>query len=274
MFPKMILQKCNYGLKTNFFANGTSIVRSNRDHIFRNMNDNINFFKNLILVAASDGYINNRELLHLYKKSQELDISDEDFDQWLLEPDKLEQIMPPSREEKERLLIDMISMAIADSYFGAEEFELCNQLARELDYSGLTSVLEHNVNLSHIINLILVASADGNITADERLILENTISRLGYNVGDLEHLIAMSKKMSYFIPEDEEEIEKQLIQLLTMAMSDGEMTPSEYILCNKIAEKMGLTKRELDMILKLSYNIEVTSNGEESVINSHTSEMS
>lgn len=217
------------------------------------------FFNNLVLVASADGHFDNRELLYLYRKAQELNITDEQFDLMILKAKEQQLYVPQSREERESLLIEMISVAMADKSFGEEEYVLCDMLSRAMNYKGLSCVLENKVNLAHLINLILMASADGCITKSEVRILEHVICKLGYNPNELDQLVEMSKKMSFFIPEEDDEKEQQLIQLLSLAMADNKFSISEYDLCVKIAEKIGYTKKSLDLLLKLSFNIDFLS---------------
>lgn len=221
------------------------------------MKAKVEFFKNLIVIAAADGQIDKFELLHLSQKAEAIGITEKDFMRWISQADQLVLTIPVDRKEREDLLIEMISIALADGYFGEEEFAICDRLARTLNYEGLKSVLDNKINISHLKNLILIAQADGHIDEKEMDLLQNAASKIGIDSTFLDHLIENCKEQEYYIPQEDEEKELQLIQLLTISMADGELSLCEYTVCQRIAEKLGFSKRELDLILRLSYNKEI-----------------
>jgi hypothetical protein len=74
-------------------------------------------------------------------------------------------------------------------------------------------------------------------------------------------MIDTADEYKYYIPESYEDRETQLIQMLTMAIADGEFSEDEYSLCKMVAEKLDFTEKELQLIIKLSFKGNVSFNG-------------
>ncbi|MFP4088703.1 MAG: hypothetical protein ACLFUB_09115 [Cyclobacteriaceae bacterium] len=89
-------------------------------------------FKNLVAVAAADGYLNFREREFLADRAEETGLSAEEIDAMLLEADKLQYMVPFNQVEREEQLNDAIFMSIIDGEIAEQEYKLCLSIAERL----------------------------------------------------------------------------------------------------------------------------------------------
>ena len=54
----------------------------------------------------------------------------------------------------------------------------------------------------------------------------------------------------YLIPQNTEEREQQLEEMISLALVDGDFAPAELELIEMVAEKLGFSRKELDQILE------------------------
>ena len=221
------------------------------------MEKNVSHIKNLIVLACADGIIEDSELDLLTEKAKEVNISLNDLENWLNNANELALEIPQSDRERERHLINMINMSTSDGYFSQEEYELCKMIAEKLPYKGLNHALTFNMNLSHLKNLVALACSDGKVEEAEMKLLQEAAVNSGVSEEELAKLIERGNEFQYLIPESEEDRETQLIQMLSLAIADGEFSEDEYDLCKMVAEKLGFTEAELELIIRLSFKGEV-----------------
>jgi uncharacterized tellurite resistance protein B-like protein len=104
--------------------------------------------------------------------------------------------------------------------------------------------------LEHFRNLVSLSAADGKIEEVERIAL----SKIAFDRGiPLERLNVMLKRASeyvYLIPQNHNEREKQLQEMIDLALADGDFAPAELDLITMVAEKLGFTKEELAQFIK------------------------
>lgn len=221
------------------------------------MEKNVLHIKNLIVLACADGVIEDSELDLLAEKAKEVNISMNDLETWLNNANELVLDIPKNDRERERHLINMINMSTSDGYFSQEEYNLCRMIAEKLPYSGLNHALTFNMNLSHLKNLVALACSDGKVEEAELKVLREAAANSGVSEGELQKLIERGNDFQYLIPESEDDRETQLVQMLSLAIADGEFSEDEYDLCKMVAEKLGFTEEELDLIIRLSFKGEV-----------------
>jgi len=111
---------------------------------------------------------------------------------------------------------------------------------------------EKKIKLEHFANIVAVAASDGNISDDEMELLKERAIEYGLSENDVDDLLAKAERLEFIIPMNQEEKEEQLSEAVLMSMIDGVISESEYDLCLNIAEKLGLDKKYLDYIIKLS----------------------
>ncbi len=215
--------------------------------------DHINHLKNLVVLAYSDGVFEEEELRNLRNAARELGVSQEQMDEWISDADKIVLSMPENDAEREKQLISMIRMATSDGYFSQDEYDLCLRIAEKLGYNGLGEALNMCMGESNLKNLIALASADGQIDDCELAVIKDAAKVANVSDEKLNDFLKVGSDIMHVIPEREEDRETQLIQMLSLAIADGEFTADEYELCRTVAERLGFTQQELDMIIKLSF---------------------
>ncbi|MEJ2005525.1 MAG: hypothetical protein P8X57_11295 [Cyclobacteriaceae bacterium] len=189
----------------------------------------------------------------LHELAEEIGISSEELDYWLENAEELVLNIPESNEEREKHLIDMINLSNSDGHFSQTEFELCQLVAEKLPYNGLIQALNKRMNRSYLKNLVALAASDGKIDPSEMELLRDAAGKAGVGYEELLEMLETAEEGGYFIPESYEDRETQLIQMLSLAIADGEFSESEYNLCKMVAEKLDFTERELNLIIKLSF---------------------
>lgn len=94
-------------------------------------------FKNLVAVAAADGYLNSREREFLADRAQELGLSEKEVKDILADGDQLQYLIPLNTEEVEDQISEAVFMSIIDGEIADQEYKLCLSLAERL---GVESV--------------------------------------------------------------------------------------------------------------------------------------
>lgn len=106
------------------------------------------------------------------------------------------------------------------------------------------------IRLEHFRNLVSLIAADGKIQEVERV----TLSKIAYDRGiPLERFNIMLEKAheyKYLIPQNHQLREKQLEEMIDIALIDGDFAPAELELITMVAEKLGFLKEELDKIIQ------------------------
>jgi uncharacterized tellurite resistance protein B-like protein len=151
----------------------------------------------------------------------------------------------------------MINLSFSDDEFSQEEYDLCKMIADKLDYSGLHRALTRSMNRSHLKNLVVLAATDGEVHETEIEVLYKAADNAGISHEEVQSMLSKSKELQYLIPEDDEDKETQLIQMLSLAIADGKFTIEEYDLCKSVAKKLGFNEFELKLILNLSFKKDI-----------------
>lgn len=92
----------------------------------------IEHYKNLVAIAAADGYLNSREREFLSDRAQELGLNEEEVKEIIAEADTLQYIVPLNSEDGEDQLNEAIFMSIIDGDIAEQEYQLCMTLADRL----------------------------------------------------------------------------------------------------------------------------------------------
>ncbi|MEM6734663.1 MAG: TerB family tellurite resistance protein [Bacteroidota bacterium] len=112
----------------------------------------------------------------------------------------------------------------------------------------------------HFKNLIALAYADGRIDEKEEEMLTQIGREIGLSKFDVDNLMNMGPTFQYIIPQNEEDREDQIVEMIKMAIIDGEFTTQEYDLCKNVAERLGFTETELGLIIKLCFKGKLSDN--------------
>jgi len=89
-------------------------------------------FKNLVAVAAADGYLNFREREFLAERAEDSGLTPEEIDRLLLNAEQLQYQVPFNQVEREEQLNDAIFMSIIDGEIADPEYKLCLNIADRL----------------------------------------------------------------------------------------------------------------------------------------------
>ena len=89
-------------------------------------------FKNLVAIAAADGYLNYREREFLADRAEESGLTSEEIDQLLLNAHQLQYQIPLNKIECEEQLNDAVFMSIIDGEIAESEYKLCVYIAERL----------------------------------------------------------------------------------------------------------------------------------------------
>jgi len=102
------------------------------------------------------------------------------------------------------------------------------------------------VKLEHFRNLVSLSAADGKIEEAERNSLMRIAASLGIATERLDVMLAHASEYVYLVPQNNHERDKQLQEMVTIALVDGEFAISERELIKSIAHKLGFTHREAE----------------------------
>lgn len=108
----------------------------------------------------------------------------------------------------------------------------------------------NSVKLEHFRNLVSLSAVDGKIEDIERVALSKIAFEQGLPLDRLNLMLERATEYAYLIPQNTEEKEKQLEEMIKLALVDGVFAPAEVELIQMVAEKLGFSKEELDVILE------------------------
>ena len=105
------------------------------------------------------------------------------------------------------------------------------------------------IQIEHFRNLVSLSAIDGKIEEVERVALSKIAFEQGLPLERLNLMLNRASEYVYLIPQNNEEREKQLEQMIKLAHVDGEFAPAEKELIQMVAEKLGFTKQEFEAIV-------------------------
>lgn len=108
------------------------------------------------------------------------------------------------------------------------------------------------IKIEHFKNLVAVAAADGFLDDNEMEFLTEKAEEIGMSKDEVTQIIEQKEKLQFMVPMNMVDREDQLADIVYMSMIDGEIHENEYQLCLNIAERLGLTKQDLDEAVDLT----------------------
>jgi uncharacterized tellurite resistance protein B-like protein len=108
----------------------------------------------------------------------------------------------------------------------------------------------NSVKLEHFRNLVSLSAIDGKIEEVERVALSKIAFEQGLPLDRLNLMLNRANEYIYLIPQNTEEREQQLEEMISLALLDGDFAPAELELIEMVAEKLGFSKKELNQILE------------------------
>ncbi|MDO6470753.1 TerB family tellurite resistance protein [Maribacter sp. 1_MG-2023] len=124
-----------------------------------------------------------------------------------------------------------------------------------MSFADLYSSGEHRRNLAHFAALATLASIDGEISTEEKKLLDRFATKL--DITDSEYLEVFKKENKYPIdstPDSEKRLER-LYDLFRIVYSDHEIDDEERLLIKKYAIGLGFTEEKADVIIERSVAI-------------------
>lgn len=103
--------------------------------------------------------------------------------------------------------------------------------------------------LEHFRNLVSLSAADGKIDEVERVALSKIAYQLGIPLERLNVMLLKASEYVYLIPQNNEERERQLDEMISLAWVDGEFSAAEKELIRMVAEKLGFSSEEMEKII-------------------------
>lgn len=94
--------------------------------------------------------------------------------------------------------------------------------------------------LRRLQNLIALAFADGKITNEEIQYIINKARKAGFSNKDLQVLANLPANAQPYIPENQQEKEEHIKELMIIMAVDGTISSEELGLCKFLAMKMGI----------------------------------
>lgn len=107
------------------------------------------------------------------------------------------------------------------------------------------------VKLEHFRNLVSLAGADGIIQESERVALSKIAFELGMQLDRMNVMLNHSQEYTYLIPQNRENRDKQMQDMIELAMVDGELAKAELELIKTVGEKLGYNNEEVEKLIKI-----------------------
>lgn len=118
------------------------------------------------------------------------------------------------------------------------------------NFLNLNRIVLNSVKLEHFRNLVSLSAIDGKIEEVERVALSKIAFEQGLPLDRLNLMLNRASEYIYLIPQNTEEREQQLEEMISLALVDGDFAPAELELIEMVAEKLGFSRKELDQILE------------------------
>jgi uncharacterized tellurite resistance protein B-like protein len=105
------------------------------------------------------------------------------------------------------------------------------------------------IKLAHFRNLVSLSAADGKVEELERVALAKIAYENDIPLDRLNVMLERANEYKYLIPQDSSEKEKQLDDMIRLALVDGEFSPAERELINTVSEKLGFSPSALEKLI-------------------------
>ena len=105
------------------------------------------------------------------------------------------------------------------------------------------------IRLEHFRNLVSLVAADGTIEEVERVALSKIAYDRGIPLDRFTVMLEKAHEYHYLIPQNHHQREKQLEEMIDIALVDGEFAHAESELIIMVGEKLGFTKEQVGQII-------------------------
>jgi len=103
--------------------------------------------------------------------------------------------------------------------------------------------------LSHIRNLIMVASSDGEITGEELDLIFRIGNKVGITPREIKRILARPESIRFTPPASTLERVEQMSEIVVLMMIDGEIHDNELRLCKLLAEALGFRQSIIPLMI-------------------------
>ncbi|WP_405379911.1 TerB family tellurite resistance protein [Maribacter sp. LLG6340-A2] len=124
-----------------------------------------------------------------------------------------------------------------------------------MSFADLYTSGEHRRNLAHFAALATLASIDGEISAEEKALLDRFASKLDITKAEYEEVLKKENKYPIDSTPDSEKRLERLYDLFRIIYSDHTIDDEEMILIKKYAIGLGFTGEKADKVIERSIAI-------------------
>ena len=112
-----------------------------------------------------------------------------------------------------------------------------------------------NQDLEHFRNLVSLAAIDGKIEDIERVTLSKIAYERGISVERMNVMLKHADEYVYLIPQNNNEKDKQLKEMIDFALVDGDFAEAEKSLIITVGKRLGFTTAQLDSAILLRASV-------------------
>ncbi|MGO4918630.1 TerB family tellurite resistance protein [Maribacter sp. IgM3_T14_3] len=124
-----------------------------------------------------------------------------------------------------------------------------------MSFADLYSSGEHRRNLAHFAALATLASIDGEISVEEKKLLDRFASKLDITESEYQEVLKKENKYPIDSTPDSERRLERLYDLFKIVYSDHEIDDEERVLIKKYAIGLGFTDEKADKVIERSIAI-------------------
>ncbi|WP_047246558.1 tellurite resistance TerB family protein [Maribacter thermophilus] len=124
-----------------------------------------------------------------------------------------------------------------------------------MSFADLYTSGEHRKNLAHFAALATLASVDGEISAEEKELLDRFAVKLDITKSEYEEVLKKENKYPIDATNDSEKRLERLFDLLRIVYSDHKIDDEEMVMLKRYAIGMGFTNETADKVIKRSVAI-------------------
>ncbi len=106
-----------------------------------------------------------------------------------------------------------------------------------------------NQNIEHFRNLVSLAAVDGKVEEIERITLSKIAYDRGISVERMDVMLKHADEYVYLIPQNTQDRDKQLQEMIDFALVDGEFAKAERDLILLVGEKLGFSLEEINILI-------------------------
>ena len=117
-------------------------------------------------------------------------------------------------------------------------------------FFNLTHLILSPLQLEHFRNLVSLSAIDGKIEDVERVALAKIAYEQGLPLDRLNVMLNRASEYIYLIPQNTEEKEKQLEEMIRLALVDDDFSPAELELIEMVSDRLGFSRKALTVILE------------------------